>query len=118
MKKIVVALALAGLGFSLSACSTSTHEGTVSDPIPVDELYTTTNYKLDDGFVVSCISKGGGKSAVLSCVEALPSAKDIVLIKDSNYTVRYRELEDGRVVPCLSKGGGNTAVISCVVQAR
>lgn len=118
LKKSLALVAIAA-ALSLSACSYSPgHEGTVSDPAPVSENFTTTNYELEDGFAVTCISKGSGKTAALSCVTAQESAKDLVSITDSAYHVIYREFEDGRTLPCLEKGSGKTYVISCVEQAR
>ncbi len=117
MKKLVFAAVAVLAVFSLSACSYDPSEGTSSNPVSADERYSTDSYELEDGFAITCLTKGFGKTAVLASVEAQDGA-ELTPIAESPYSVNYVKFEDGRIIPCLSKGFGETSVLSCVVQPR
>lgn len=118
VKKTAIVIAIITASFTLSACSGDGAGNNANNPVSVSEGFETDTYELSDGYKVTCITSGFGNYAVLSCVPAQASAKDITPISDSSYEVKYNQFEDGRTMPCLEDGYGDKRVFSCVDQPR
>ena len=111
-KTAAIALLAFTVSTGLVACAPA-HP--IDAPGSFEEEFNVTNYKLDNGQVITCGDKSAGKKRKLACFNALNNPTDTVPIEESGYTLTYYETGDN-LLACLK--ANSYGAFSCVPVPR